>query len=75
MYFYLCFSPTHLAAAAGHTETVSTLLRNGVPVNLLRSGDGRSLLHLAALNGHTSCLHRLLQEGVSVTIKENTKEG
>lgn len=72
--FLFIFSPAHLAAAAGHTETVTTLLRNGVSVDLLRSSDSRSLLHLAASNGHTSCLHKLLQEGASVVIKDNTKE-
>ena len=68
-------SPTHLAAAAGHTETVMIFLRNGVPVDLLRSGDGRSLLHLAALNGHATCVCKLLQEGASLVIRDTTKEG
>lgn len=68
-------SPAHLAAAGGHTETVVTLLANGVPVDVLRRSDGRSLLHLAALNGHTSCLHKLLQEGTSVAIKDNIEGG
>ena len=68
------YSPAHLAAAAGHTDTLVALLRNGVPVDLIRSSDGRSLAHLAALHGHTSCLHELLQKGASSAIKDKTKE-
>jgi len=64
-----------LATAAGHAETLSVLLRNGVPVDLIRNSDGRSLLHLAALNGHISCAHMLLQKGASPTIKDSMKEG
>ena len=76
IYTTICIcSPTHLAAAAGHTETVMIFLKNGVPVDLLRSGDGRSLLHLAALNGHTTCLHKLLQEGASLVIRDASREG
>ena len=72
----LCIcSPAHLAAAAGHTEIVVMFLTNGVPVDLLRSGDGRSLLHLAVMNGHATCLHKLLQEGASLVIRDTTKEG
>ena len=74
MYFLYICSPAHLAAAAGHADTLAVLLRNGTPVNLLRSSDGRSLLHLAALNGHISCLRMLLQEGASPAIKDDTKE-
>jgi ankyrin repeat protein len=54
-----------IAAAGGHTETVSILLEKGANVNVAGGRDGSSL-QIAAARGHTEIISILLKKGAKV---------
>ncbi|RUS34229.1 ankyrin repeat-containing domain protein [Jimgerdemannia flammicorona] len=54
------FTPLHLAAANGYSETVAYLLKNGADVNT-QSVTKRTPLHLAAIEGFTKAAEELLK--------------
>mmetsp|Transcript_109879 Transcript_109879/g.309909 ORF Transcript_109879/g.309909 Transcript_109879/m.309909 type:complete len:819 (+) Transcript_109879:58-2514(+) len=59
-----------LAATAGHTEAVATLLDADADLRAIVHKTGRTALHCAAAEGHVAVLQELLERGAAATAKE-----
>lgn len=62
-------TPLHLAAKAGDTEKVRTLIENGADVNAKGSSADYTPLHEAALAGHKAVAELLIANGASVNAR------
>ena len=54
------------AALNGHTETVKSILKQGVSPNAKSASSGQTALLLAAEEGHVACLEALLDAGADI---------
>ena len=62
----------HLAALGGAcVDTLSILLRAGVPVNIEAKADGETVLHIIARCGTLDCATMLMENGASATVENN----
>ena len=55
----------HLAAANGHTKTVTTLIKKEADINRANN-KGWTALHLAAAKGHKDIVTTLIEEGADI---------
>lgn len=63
-------TPLHVACAAGHLDTVKSLIKLGAKFSLNREGD--TPIHICAINNKDECLKYLIQEYPSFIKTKNT---
>ena len=65
-----CGTPLHQAVVKGHKDTVSLLLNEGCPINIV-DGGGSSVLHIAAESGQIHMIELLVEQGLDVNIGDD----